>query len=95
MSILTEIQKTAANADEKIKHLYETAFPEGEKIPWDSSENNRGSPLDNERNEGWASAHLPLFRCSSTKFEKNNSFYDNRLELSKLMTNFALWSVSD
>ena len=35
MSILTEIQKTAANADEKIKHLYETAFPEGEKIPWD------------------------------------------------------------
>ena len=34
MSILTEIQKTAANADEKIKHLYETAFPEGEKIPW-------------------------------------------------------------
>ncbi len=23
MSILTEIQKTAANADEKIKHLYE------------------------------------------------------------------------
>ena len=35
MSILTEIQKTTANADEKIKHLYETAFPEGEKIPWD------------------------------------------------------------
>ena len=35
MSILTEIQKTAANADEKIKHLYETTFPEGEKIPWD------------------------------------------------------------
>ena len=35
MSILTEIQKTAANSDEKIKHLYETAFPEGEKIPWD------------------------------------------------------------
>jgi len=32
MSILTEIQKTAANADEKIKHLYETAFPEGEKM---------------------------------------------------------------
>ncbi len=28
MSVLTEIQKTAANADEKIKHLYETAFME-------------------------------------------------------------------
>ncbi len=26
---------TAANADEKIKHLYETAFPEDEQIPWD------------------------------------------------------------
>ena len=35
MSILTEIQKTAANADEKIKHLYETAFPKDEQIPWD------------------------------------------------------------
>ena len=28
-------QITAANADEKIKQLYETAFPEGEQIPWD------------------------------------------------------------
>ena len=27
------VQITAANADEKIKHLYETAFPEGEKTP--------------------------------------------------------------
>ena len=27
-------QITAANADEKIKQLYETAFPEGEQIPW-------------------------------------------------------------
>ena len=27
-------QITAANADEKIKRLYETAFPEGEQIPW-------------------------------------------------------------
>ena len=25
---------TAATADEKIKQLYETAFPEGEQIPW-------------------------------------------------------------
>lgn len=28
-------QITAANADEKIKQLYETTFPEGERIPWD------------------------------------------------------------
>ena len=28
-------QITAANADEKIKQLYETAFPEGEQIPWE------------------------------------------------------------
>ena len=28
-------QITAANADEKIKQLYETAFPEDEQIPWD------------------------------------------------------------
>ena len=27
-------QITAANADEKIKQLYETAFPEDEQIPW-------------------------------------------------------------
>ena len=32
---MTTKQITASNADEKIKHLYETAFPEGEKIPWD------------------------------------------------------------
>ncbi len=25
---------TAANADEKIKHLYEKAFPKDEQIPW-------------------------------------------------------------
>ena len=25
---------TAANADEKVKQLYETAFPEDEQIPW-------------------------------------------------------------
>ena len=28
-------QITAANADERIKRLYESAFPEGEQIPWD------------------------------------------------------------
>ena len=28
-------QITAANADEKIKQLYKTAFPEDEQIPWD------------------------------------------------------------
>ena len=28
-------QITAANVDEKIKQLYETAFPEGEQIPWE------------------------------------------------------------
>ncbi len=28
------IQITVANADEKIKQLYETAFPEDEQIPW-------------------------------------------------------------
>ena len=27
-------QITASNADEKIKQLYETAFPEDEQIPW-------------------------------------------------------------
>ena len=27
-------QITAANVDEKIKQLYETAFPEDEQIPW-------------------------------------------------------------
>ena len=29
------IRITAANAEEKIKQLYETAFPEDEQIPWD------------------------------------------------------------
>ena len=29
------IRIAAANADEKIKQLYETAFPEDEQIPWD------------------------------------------------------------
>ena len=28
-------QINAANADEQIKRLYETAFPEGEQIPWE------------------------------------------------------------
>ena len=32
---MTERQITATNADEKIKYLYEAAFPEGEQIPWD------------------------------------------------------------
>ena len=31
---MTTRQITAANADEKIKQLYETAFPEDEQIPW-------------------------------------------------------------
>lgn len=31
---MTEIIITAANADEKIKQLYQTAFPEEEQIPW-------------------------------------------------------------
>ena len=30
----SDIKITAANADEKIKQLYETAFPEDEQIPW-------------------------------------------------------------
>ena len=33
---MTEIQITAANADEQLKQLYQTAFPEGEQIPWDN-----------------------------------------------------------
>ena len=32
---MTTRQITAANADEKIKQLYETAFPLDERIPWD------------------------------------------------------------
>ena len=31
---LTERKITAANADEQIKQLYQTAFPENEQIPW-------------------------------------------------------------
>jgi len=31
---MTTKQITASNADEKIKQLYETAFPEDEQIPW-------------------------------------------------------------
>ena len=34
MGVITR-QITAANADEKIKQLYETAFPKGEQIPWE------------------------------------------------------------
>ena len=33
---MTTRRITAANADEKIKQLYETAFPEGEQIPWNN-----------------------------------------------------------
>ena len=32
---MTTKQITSSNADEQIKQLYETAFPEGEKIPWE------------------------------------------------------------
>ena len=32
---MREKQITAANADEQLKRLYETAFPEDEQIPWD------------------------------------------------------------
>lgn len=32
---MTTRKITAANADVKIKWLYETAFPEGEQIPWE------------------------------------------------------------
>ena len=32
---MTTRQITSANADEQIKQLYETAFPEGEQIPWE------------------------------------------------------------
>ena len=32
---MTTRRITAANADEKIKQLYDTAFPEGEQIPWE------------------------------------------------------------
>jgi len=31
---MTTKQITAANADEQIKQLYQTAFPEDEQIPW-------------------------------------------------------------
>ena len=32
---MTTKQITAANADEQIKQLYQTAFPEDEQIPWE------------------------------------------------------------
>ena len=32
---MTQKQITAANADEQIKQLYQTAFPKEEQIPWD------------------------------------------------------------
>lgn len=32
---MTQHQITAANANEQIKQLYQTAFPENEQIPWD------------------------------------------------------------
>ncbi len=32
---MTTKQITAANADERIKQLYQTAFPEDEQIPWE------------------------------------------------------------
>lgn len=32
---MTTKQITTTNADEQIKQLYQTAFPEGEQIPWD------------------------------------------------------------
>ena len=32
---MTEKQITATNADEQIRQLYETAFPEDEQIPWE------------------------------------------------------------
>ena len=33
--VMTQKQITAANADEQIKQLYQTAFPKEEQIPWD------------------------------------------------------------
>ena len=33
---MTTKQITATNADEQIKQLYQTAFPEEEQIPWDN-----------------------------------------------------------
>ena len=33
--MMTTRQITAADADEQIRQLYETAFPEGEQIPWE------------------------------------------------------------
>ena len=32
---MTQNPITAANVNEPIKHLYQTAFPENEQIPWD------------------------------------------------------------
>ena len=33
--MMTEKKITIATTDEKIRQLYETAFPEDEQIPWD------------------------------------------------------------
>ena len=33
---MTQNQITAANVNEQIKHLYQTAFPEDEQIPWNA-----------------------------------------------------------
>ena len=33
--MMTDKKISIATVDEQIKHLYETAFPEGEQIPWD------------------------------------------------------------
>ena len=35
---MTQNPITAANVNEQIKHLYQTAFPENEQIPWDDLE---------------------------------------------------------
>ena len=35
---MTQNQITATNVNEQIKHLYQTAFPENEQIPWDDLE---------------------------------------------------------
>jgi hypothetical protein len=43
---MTTKQITASNADEKIKQLYETAFPEDEQIPWeDYDDDNNASNI--------------------------------------------------
>ena len=45
--MMTTKQKTAANVDERKRQLYETAFPEGDQIPWDDLKRQVGEmPLD-------------------------------------------------